>query len=138
MSDEMGAEALAVLRGFMAEMNAWEVRHYPLVARGDSSRFEDARRDLHLIYDRYVFPRERKMGKLVAGPSLGCPPEFNPDRENVEKIEVTPWKVVIFTQQYTGFELPCRYTLVRRGCRWLLDRKEEYYAFKGKWGRATL
>jgi hypothetical protein len=138
MADETGSEALAVLRGFMAEMNAWEVRHYPLVVDGDLERFEDARRDLGPIYERYVTSRERKMGKLAAGPSVGWPPEFDPEQESVEKVEVEPRKVVISTQQHTGFKMPCRYTLVRRGGRWLLDRKEEHYASKGKWGNAIL
>jgi len=78
------------------------------------------------------------MGRLAAGPSLGCPPEFDPEQESIEMVKVTPRKVVISTKQHTGFEMLCRYTLVQRGGRWLLDRKEEHYASEGKWGNAIL
>lgn len=138
MADETGSEAMAVLRGFMAEMNVWEVRHYPLVAGGDPKRFAEARRDLAPIYDRYVTARERKRGKLMAGPALGSPPEFDPERESTETVEVMPRRVVIVTQQQTGLEMRCRYTLIRRGDRWLLDRKEEYDESDGKWRNAIL
>jgi len=73
---------------------------------------------------------------VAAGHSLGSPPEFDPEREGVESVEAAPWKVVTSTRQLTGFEQPCRYTMVLRGDRWLLDREEHFNVSEGKWRKA--
>ena len=98
----------------------------------------DARRDLRPIYEHYVTPRDRRTGQLAAGPVVGSPPIFDPDQEIVERIDATARKVLVSTQQQTGFRQACRYTLLLQGGRWLIDKKEAFRASRGKWENVVL
>ena len=138
MSEAAGLEAVNVLRAFMSEMKQWELHYYPLVSKDMLRHAADAGRDLRPIYERYVTPRDRKTGQLAIGPVVGSPPVFDPDQESVDRVDITARKALVWTQQHAGFRRACRYTLLLRGARWLIDKKETFQASKSKWENVVL
>jgi len=79
----------------------------------------------------------------MAGPSVGTSPEHDPA---VESITAATWinknKISVATtatwRQPVVYAVNRRYALVHSGGRWLLDKQEEFSAYKEKWGNRVL
>lgn len=93
--------------------------------------------ELSAIFDKYCTKKDRKYGRQVG---LACrePPEYSPDEEILNTEELKGNKIVIYTQQKTGVENQCRYTLHYKNKEWLIDRKEVYDEFEKKWLKKIL
>jgi hypothetical protein len=82
-------KASAVLFDFMLAMKEWD--------RAALSPFSQAKSQLQPIYEKYVRKRDRKY-RLVAGPSVGWPPKFDPEAETIVATQsVNDRKVAIET-----------------------------------------
>jgi len=132
-----------VLRRFIKAMNEWERQCWkeyteskmkkidPLIQH---KRFQQRQEK---IFARYCTPKKR----LIVGRfgSFRNPPEYDPETEILLKVdEISKWRVIIYTQQGTGFRNKCRYVLLRKGSRWLIDNKRIFLEPFNKWIRASL
>jgi hypothetical protein len=132
-----------VLRGFMKAMNKWERESWKIYTESkiknrdlvvQQQRFQESQ---ERIFAKYCTPKKR----LVAGRfgSFQNPPEYDPETENILNVDVvSKRRVIIYTQQGTGFRNKCRYVLLRKGNRWLIDNKKIFLGPYNKWIRATL
>jgi len=108
-----------------------------------SALFGQAKIELQAIYDKYLTKRDRKHGRM-AGPSVGWPPEFDPEAEKIVATEsVSERKVVVETLWTHPTSIPSytekhRFTLIHKDDAWRLDRKEKYSGQQGKWVKRVL
>jgi hypothetical protein len=138
-------ESSRVLLEFMSAMRDWENKFAQLFKRengGPEVHANQARTELETIYDKYLTPRDRKLGRM-AGPSAGYPPEFDPDAEKVVSSEPAPRGKVLIETLWTHPKVPSstrksRYTMIHKDDQWRLDRKENYSVSEGKWVRRVL
>jgi hypothetical protein len=77
-------KASAVLFDFMLAMKEWDNKFAELFKdnRAALSPFSQAKSQLQPIYEKYERKRDRKYW-LVAGPSVGWPPKFDPEAETI-------------------------------------------------------
>jgi hypothetical protein len=144
-----------VLKAFMTEMNQWEqdacqsspfFRNSPFYrdeySKGGTLpqnlewevRRQAISRDLNEIFVKYCSPRKRPYGRQG---SFGYPPEYDPNTEEIlEIVEESSRRVIIFTQQHSKFRRKCRYVLIRKNAKWLIDNKK--VLLNGKWERYNL
>ena len=132
-------EASAVLLEFMSAMKEWENKFAPLYKRdGAHIHADQAKIELQAIYEKYLTKRERKYGRM-AGPSVGWPPEFDPDAEKIVATRSADGRKVIFETVWTHptavptYTTQHRFTMVCKHGAWRLDRKEQFSSHKGKW-----
>lgn len=126
--------AKLILMNFMAEMYTWEKKYFPLmINNANNNKYRElAKQELSDIYKRYLTPKKRKTGRL-AGPNVGSPPEYDPEAERIETISEENGRVIILTQETTGFKERLRYTLKQVHGEWRIDKKESFYQSKNKW-----
>lgn len=130
-----------VLRAFMTAMNEWERNSYQefeKVRNGDGDWISERQHRLqgiNEIFAQYCTPKDRPLGRQG---SFGHPPEYDPETEQVlEIVEESKRRVVIYTQEGTRFRNKCRYVLLCKGDKWLLDSKQ-WQDVEGKWQRGAL
>ncbi len=135
MNNDSVEEAKYVLLHFMEEMNAWEIKYYKLYSDDTLKYMDAAVDDLRKIYAKWLTIKERKTGRSAGpGPSVGIPPEYDPNTEIVESTEESGKnKLLFYTQQTTGFKTKLRYTLIFTKNEWRIDKKEGYDHYKEKW-----
>lgn len=131
--------ASAILLEFMAAMKEWENKFAPLYKQdGALVHAGQAKIELQAICEKYLTKRERKYGRM-AGPSVGWPPEFDPDAEKIVATQSADDRKVIFETLWTHptavptYTTQHRFTMVCKHGEWRLDRKEEYSSHQGKW-----
>jgi hypothetical protein len=138
--------ASAVLLQFMSAMKEWETKFAELFKDKSADHltlFGQAKSELQPIYEKYLTKRDRKYG-LMAGPSVGWPPKFDPDAETIVAAQsVNDRKVVIETlwthpTVVPSYTVKHRFTLICKHGEWRLDRKETFSASKGKWVKSVL
>jgi hypothetical protein len=143
MSDEPDfTDPLAVLKGFISEMNRWERDAWRLSrearATSDPASWQaPVAEHKARIFAKYCSPRHHKFSD-VGG--FSKPPTYDPETEQL--LEVTPegpGRVTVFTQQPGAGSVArkCQYVLVKKDGRWWIDSKKEF-DHAGKPRRVTL
>jgi hypothetical protein len=144
MNSEAIAEAEGVLREFWLAMHQWETNACPHADKIGTPQIEPIARELQVIYERFLVPKERKLGRLFFAEgkprcaSIGFPPEYDPQRETITGHEVkNETKIIIDTEMANhlnpGLKTPQRYQLVRSADGFRIDKKERFSALKKKW-----
>lgn len=139
-SDEL-ASPLQTLYKFMAAMNQWEREAHQesqrILREGGSWAIKNQKdlEAMHKIFAQYCTPKDRPLGRQG---SFSHPPEYDPETEQVlEIVEESKRRVVIFTQEGSGFQHKNRYVLLRKGDKWLIDNKQ-WLDLDGKWQKRGL
>jgi hypothetical protein len=122
---------------FQTLMNEWELRYYPLIREDWTKHAEAAKRDLRVIFDDYVHGYRPDQGRM-AGPDVGSPPDHDPARDIIEKVDAGRSKVTIYVQKTTQFSDRFRHTLGQHDGRWMIEKSEIFWDDKGKWGKYLL
>lgn len=65
-------------------MNQWETKYFLLIQENWEKYAEQAKRDLKVIFDEYVYGYRDEEGRM-AGPDVGSPPDHDPQRDLIEK-----------------------------------------------------
>jgi hypothetical protein len=144
MNRETIAEAEGVLREFWLAMNRWETNAYPHGDKIGTPQIEPIARELATLYERFLVPKERKLGRLsfVDGKprcaSIGFPPEYDPRRETILGHEVKNGKTLVINTEIAvhlnpDLKTPQRYQLVWSADGFRIDKKEQFSAFRKKW-----
>jgi hypothetical protein len=136
---EASAGAIAALQGFFTAMNQWEIdswRRSRQVKDGQLSHEEatavTAKR-LDEIFAQYCVP-----GSLTRGVSYQKPPEYNPEAEPILEVEEkSTTRVMIVTQQTTGFKNKCMYEVALTDGEWQVA-KRAWKDVSGKWVKTGL
>jgi len=117
-------DAEAVVAAFIRAMNTWEENAWRSMRAASEtwtpeSYWPGIVASLKLVFDEFCTDRERPNGRLG---SYQHPPEYNPATEHVRDSQSLGRKARVDTERRAilgGGTL--RYTLVRRGDRWLID-----------------
>lgn len=132
---------IQVLQAFMTAMHEWERNSYQefeKVRNGDGDWISERQHRLqgiNEIFAQYCTPKDRPLGRQG---SFSHPPEYDPETEQVlEIVEESKRRVVIFTQEGSGFRHKNRYVLLRKGDKWLIDNKQ-WFDLDGKWQKRGL
>jgi hypothetical protein len=132
-----------ILRSFIKAMNKWELECWKIhseskIKKDDPiARLKQFQESQERIFAKYCTPKKRVIVDRFG--SFRNPPEYDPEMETILKIEeVSKRRVVIYTQQGTGFRNKCQYVLLRKGSQWLIDSKKIYLSPFDKWIRASL
>ena len=136
-------QALKVLKLFLTEMKTWEdywceLRFANFGLGVDYSK--EQKQELDAIYEKYVTVRERKWGLQVAL-STQFPSTFTPDGEIIScELSANNKKILIevYKKFDTGVEYQYRYTLIFKYKKWLVDRREMFDYYDGKWSKSSL
>ena len=138
----MDEEIKKVLKGFFSEMHDWELfcAKTDDEIENDDSIDEDAadeekERRVNEIFARYCTPKERKQGRLGM---YQRPPAYDESEEILEIEYPNPKKAVATTEAKTGMRDKNRYTLFYKNDRWLIDYKERFSPYEGKWVKGVL
>lgn len=115
-----------VLLAFIAAMNNWEKQCWEDYRKQQTSGYDPERlcrnlERMNAIFAEYCIPKKRPYGRAGA---FQNPPEYDPDGETIVEAEHFPGKTIIHTQQHTGLRNKCRYVLIKKGGRWLIDSKQ--------------
>jgi len=129
--------AIERFRDFQKEMNRWEVYYFPLIQSDWTKHADEAKCELKVIFDEYLYAYSPQEGRM-AGPDVGSPPDHDPERDIIEKIEGDRSKVVIYVQKATQFCDRFRYTLGLHDNNWKIEQSEIYWDEKKKWGKYIL
>lgn len=135
MSEIALEQAKSILISFMTDMNAWEVKYHKLYSEDVLKYCATAKIDLQQIYNTWLTPKKRITGRL-SGPNVGCPPEYDPQTELIEKLEENEKnKLIIYTnsEQIPGFKEQFRYTIKNYKSEWKIDKKERYSVVNKRW-----
>jgi hypothetical protein len=134
-------DLVAVFIAFSKAMNGWEKwcsSEYTRVKRenGDLLEFQSrALQSQEKVFLQFCTKKERKYGRLG---SFRVPPEYDPELEKIlDVMTVSPSRAIILTQQTSGFNLQCKYVLLRKHSKWLIDNKH-WKNYDGKWVRGIL
>jgi hypothetical protein len=140
-------EPVAVLYGFIKAMNHWERESYPesrqLFREGEHivdqqllmAYAQRKNQRLKEIFSAYCTLRERPYGRQS---TFQHPPEYDPENEKLlDIVKESSQRVVIFTQETTGFCHKNRYVLLRKGGEWRVDNKK-WLDPEGKWCKGIL
>lgn len=138
--NEMDIEnAKKALLDFMEKMNSWEINAYSLYKQengGVEKNSEFTRNSLEEIYKLFLTQRERKTGRL-ANLHASQFPEYDINLESIESYECMKNKVVLYTNKIDAnikdYITKNKYTLIKKGDSFLLDKKERYSPSNGKW-----
>jgi hypothetical protein len=119
-------DPLSVVRAFIEAMNRWETESW-LTERsfrttGDPFSYQaDVRARMDVIFSNFCIPRDRKYGR---NGSFQKPPEYDPQHEKILETEVDEVRKRAHVTTHREAVLGGgrhRYTLVRRGGKWLID-----------------
>lgn len=144
MNAETIDKAAKTLREFWAEMNKWETAAYPHSDKVGTPKIEPIARRLQTIYERFLVPKDRKLGRLVFDrgkprcAAIGFPPQYDPQRETIIGHEVKNEKTILIRTEIADhlnkdLKTPQRYQLVLADDVFRIDKKERFSAFKNKW-----
>jgi hypothetical protein len=125
-------------------MNRWETNAYPQAEKIGTPQIEPIAHELQAIYERFLVPKDRKLGRLCFAngkprcAAIGFPPEYDPARETITGHEVKNEKTIIISTEIANhlnkdLKTPQRYQLVLKGDGFGIDKKEQFSAFKNKW-----
>lgn len=129
--------ALQRFKDFQAAMNSWEIHYFPLIQSDWMKHAEQAKRDLKLILDEYVYDYPPQEGRM-AGPDVGSPPDHDPERDIIEKVDVDRSKVIIYVQKTTQFGDRFRHTLGQHDGHWIIEKSEIFLDDRKKWKKYFL
>jgi hypothetical protein len=128
-----------VLKAFFAAMFQWEEEAYQAsdVAK-KSGRGQPVKQLLQqkmAILSKYCTPKRRVYSEAV---SITRPSSYDHRTQPITRIEAESGsRVVIYTQQLTGFQNEQRFVLLRRGGKWLMDSMQ-WRCGGVKWERGIL
>jgi hypothetical protein len=133
------AEAESVVVAFIREMNEWErtawrARRAARDTERPDSYLADAAASLQRLFGEFCTPRERPHGRLG---SFQHPPEYEPDSERMVASRIEGRRAMVDTDREAALGAGrLRYTLHRRGDRWLIDNVKRLDG--DTWYRASL
>ena len=136
-------QALKVLKLFLTEMKKWEDYWFEFRCSnlgGNLNYRKELKQEIDAIYEKYVTVRERKRGLQVAL-STQFPSTFTPDGEIISsELSANNKKILIevYKKFDTGVEYQYRYTLIFKYKKWLVDRREMFDYYDGKWSKSSL
>ena len=144
MDRETIARAESTLREFWTEVNKWENNAYPHGDEIGTPQIEPIARELQMIYERFLVPKDRKLGRLFFDngkprcATIGFPPEYDPQRETIIGHEVKNRKTILIATEIANhlnkdLKTPQRYRLVLSDDGFRIDKKEMFSVFKKKW-----
>jgi len=144
MDDETIAKAKSTLCEFWSEMNQWENNAHPHGDKIGTPQIEPIARELQTIYERFLVPKDRKLGRLFFEDgkprcaTIGFPPEYDPQRESIISHEVKNKKTIIINTEIANhlnknLKTPQRYQLVLSDEGFRISKKERFSAFHNKW-----
>lgn len=116
----------AVLRGFIAAMNRWEIESWAASQVAQKTTTPDSYWPLviermNAIFAAFCTPRERPNGRNGV---FSHPQEYDPDTESILAItDESPRRVRIITRQHTGFKNKCQYVLLKQQGQWRIDNR---------------
>jgi hypothetical protein len=128
---------LEVLRAFWLAMCYWEKRAWSQSQAARHSGFDPRplQAERATIITQFCTSKTRKQSEPF---SCGVPTIYDPETEDVlEVIEESDRKVVIHTQQHSGFRERRRYVIVLREHQWRLDGWQSQSA-DGQWERGII
>jgi hypothetical protein len=136
--------ALSALRAFFAAINKW---HYECLREFESARLPDGnvadsvweacRDSCRTIFDEYCVSKPRKSGRPNSI-AIGGPCDYSADtsQETVTSVIATSARrLVVETKQHFLTSTRCRYVLLKKSDKWLIDSKKHW---AGKWKAAAL
>ena len=119
-----GPRPEVVLRAFFVAMNRWERSVWRanerLLKAGRPHQLDQN----HWLQQKLAIIVEHCTAKrrvYTEGLSFGDPPKYDPAEEITGVEYESSSRVVVFTQQLTGFENRRRFVLLKRGGRWQID-----------------
>lgn len=142
MDDDTVEQARVLWRSFATEMKAWETQAFAARETIGTDRELPIAEALFGICERFLTAKDRKFGRLFFRDgrprcsSVGCPPEYDPERELIVGHEVKNRKTVVLTTEIVepgGVKTQQRYQLVLDGVSFRIAKKEKLSAHKGKW-----
>ncbi len=119
-----------VLLAFITAMHEWEKEAWQESRRTRSDANPSAyqvgvEQRMNAIFAAYCTPKKRPYGRQG---SFQHPPEYDPATEKIlEVVEASPQRVVIHTQQESGFRNRCQYVLLHQRGQWLIDSRRIAY-----------
>jgi hypothetical protein len=131
MKAEQKEFAVKTLKSFMQHMNDWENKYYDLMAQDAKKYADHAILELKTFYSLFVKNPDKK-GRIHS-PYPGNPPEYDPQKEPIDRVFADGQKVIIETHQEVGFKEKFRYTMETSGESWKISRKEVFDSLKEKW-----
>jgi hypothetical protein len=93
-------------------MNKWETNAYPQAEKIGTPQIEPIARELQAIYERFLVPKDRKLGRLMlvngkpTVANIGFPPEYDPNREIVLCHEVKNKKTIVINTELVVHVIP--------------------------------
>lgn len=123
---------------FINEMNKWEKESQSEFEKEDNPDFDIThsrnvlRQKLEIIYLEFCTIKKTKHRRLESL-SFGTPPNYDIANLEILSLEKTQRKCIIYTKQLNRSRDYCRYTLINKSNKWLIDKKELYLKFDDKW-----
>jgi hypothetical protein len=144
MNNETIAQAQSTLKSFWAEMNTWETDAFQHRSWMGTDKIEPIARALQGIYERYLVPKDRKLGRLQFRDGkpqcadIGFPPEYDPRRETIVGREPKNSKTIVISTELANHLNPAqktqqRYQLVVSESGFRIAKKERFSTLKNKW-----
>lgn len=131
MADTNSAKApRAVLVEFIAAMCKWEIESWEHMRRMRNapepfSYRPDVLQRMNEIFAAFCTIKDRPHGRHG---SFQHPPEYDPATGQIlEVVEESPRRVVIQTQQGSGFRNRCQHVLLQKGGEWRIESKRIVY-----------
>lgn len=119
-----------VLLAFITAMHEWEKEAWLESRRTRSDTNPSAyqlgvAQRMNAIFAAYCTPKQRLQGR---NGSFQHPPEYDPSTEKIlDLIEASPMRVLIHTQQESGFRNRCQYVLLQLRGLWRIDSRRIVY-----------
>ena len=124
---------------FMQKMNAWEVAADD-EAGDDLTLFdnpdwqEKQTQTVREIYQTHLTQKERKYGMLSAGISVGFPPKYDPQQEEITAVEIQDKSATLTTKRvYATLPKERIYKLKKIDDVWKIDTAKEKSSDGDKW-----
>ena len=120
---------------FMQKMNAWEVAADD-EAGDDLTLFdnpdwqEKQTQIVREIYQTHLTQKERKYGMLSAGISVGFPPQYDPQQEEITAVEIQGKSATLTTKRVYATRI---YKLKKIDDVWKIDTAKEKSSDGDKW-----
>ena len=124
---------------FMQKMNAWEVAanndingNFELF---DNLDWQDRQTQIvREIYQTHLTQKERKYGMLSAGISVGFPPKYDPQQEEITAVEIQGKSATLTTKRvYATLPKERIYKLKKIDDVWKIDTAKEKSSDGDKW-----
>lgn len=125
------------LMAFLTAMNEWDRVFHPRMTKDVVSSIEAAKQAVALIFAQYVSSTAKNIERRYS-PHTSEPPEYDPEKEKVQKTEITGRSALVWTLSESGFKRTFRYTFVKEESRWMLSKKEVWRVVNECWVRQAL